>query len=576
MASKAKRRARRAAREAKIHPEAAKPLAISDSMLAWSRRTPTGPDVFGIAQHPPRVLPSDEPSMAQDEQIIEVNAWASAAIYGGAITEGVTFLGYPTLSALAQRTEYRRVSEVLAIEATRKWIKLGSTSDDKAKAPKITELEAEMVNLDVQGAFRKLIELDGFFGRSHLYLDTGSTDDRAELQTSIGLGNDVVTRNKFAGRTGFLKAVKPVEPVWCYPAKYNATDPLKPDWYNPQTWFCQGKEIHVSRLLLFVGREVPDLLKPSYSFGGLSLSQMAKPYIDNWLRTRQAIADLIWSFSVSGLATDLSTLSAEDGDNLFRRAALFANNQTNQGLFLINKEKEEFFRVVTPLGTLDALQSQCLEHICTSVATPAIKFTGIQPAGFNASSEGEMESWYDNVEAFQKKFMKAKLKVVMDFIMLSLWGEVDDDITFEFESLRATTKKEDAEIGLIEAQTDQIYTEIGAIGPEDIRGRLTADPDSPYDGLGEELPNDGSSEFNDNDLLQGAGALGLGPREERQDRGRPREPGESPGRDDRTAAPRAREGRDRFRGEGLKDPRTEVDVPGQVSIAKTRIRSPTG
>jgi hypothetical protein len=54
---------------------------------------------------------------------------------------------------------------------------------------------------------------------------------------------------------------------------YNAINPLKGDWYNPQTWYVMGQEIHGSRLPTFIGHPVPDMLKPAYSFGGLSLSR---------------------------------------------------------------------------------------------------------------------------------------------------------------------------------------------------------------------------------------------------------------------------------------------------------------
>jgi Anti-CBASS protein Acb1-like len=74
---------------------------------------------------------------------------------------------------------------------------------------------------------------------------------------------------------------------------YNSNDPLKDDWYRPNTWYIQSKAIHSSRLITLIGREVPDLLKPTYSFGGLSLSQMAKPYVDNWLKTRQRRDNLV-------------------------------------------------------------------------------------------------------------------------------------------------------------------------------------------------------------------------------------------------------------------------------------------
>ena len=73
---------------------------------------------------------------------------------------------------------------------------------------------------------------------------------------------------------------------------------LKPDGMIHSTWYViAGKELHVSRFLTFVGREVPDMLKPAYSFGGLSIYQMLKPYVDNWLRTRQSVSDLVQKYS---------------------------------------------------------------------------------------------------------------------------------------------------------------------------------------------------------------------------------------------------------------------------------------
>ena len=52
-----------------------------------------------------------------------------------------------------------------------------------------------MKRLDVQGAFRKLIELDGYFGRGHLFIDLGVSNPE-ELKLTIGNGNDALSRAK--------------------------------------------------------------------------------------------------------------------------------------------------------------------------------------------------------------------------------------------------------------------------------------------------------------------------------------------------------------------------------------------
>src|SRR5262249_9790845 len=195
-------------------------------------------------------------------------------------------LGYPYLSELTQRPEYRVITDTIATEMTRKWIKFQAVGEVD-KTAQIKALEDEFTRLGVKETFKKAAELDGFFGRAHLYLDLGTTDDREELRTSIGNGQNAMSKAKIG--QGSLKGLLVREPVWTYPSSYNATDPLKPDWYKPSSWFVQGKEVHSTRLMTFIGREVPDLLKPAYSFGGLSMSQMVKPYVDNWLRVRQSV-----------------------------------------------------------------------------------------------------------------------------------------------------------------------------------------------------------------------------------------------------------------------------------------------
>jgi hypothetical protein len=553
-------------------------MKISISALERSRMKKAGmiPVAFVLPEPAPNVIPKGGHTMAMDDLIIEANAWAAEAVYNGAYFNGVTFVGYPALAEMAQRPEYRRISEVLATEMTRKWIKFQSaTTGDKSKAARIAELETEMTRLDVQGAFRKMVELDGWFGRAHLYLDTGSTGNREELITSIGNGRDATTKAKFGGqdKRGFLRAVKPIEPVWCYPAKYNANDPLRDDWYNPQSWFCQGTEIHTTRLLTFVGRQVSDMLKPSYMFGGLSMTQQAKPYVDNWLRTRQAVADLIWSFSVRGLKTNLSTLLAGDGDAMFRRAGMFANMQNNQSLMLLDKDTEDFFNISTSLATLDALQGQAQEHMCSVTGTPVVKLLGIQPAGLNASSEGELTTWYDNVESNQEKFFTEKLTRVIDFVMLSLWGEVDEDITFKYESLRALTELELATMRKTQAETDMIYVEGQVLMPETVLKRLAADPNSPYDGLGEsgldpaEMEPNGSDPMNMGAL---AGPVSASTMLRTEGRAGGRDPAGDSTRNNRAPGDGTRPDRD---GDRARTPATPADR-ARTPATRTRQREP--
>lgn len=462
--------------------------AINPDIVARSKVKPAIENAFVIPSFPPRALPpgvaKGKHPLAMDTTIIEVNAWASQNLYAGAFNNGATFLGYPYLSQLAQIPEYRKITETIAMHMTRKFITLQAAGEagegDESKTEKIKQITDDLENFGVRDVFRRAAEVDGYFGRAHLYIDLGY-EEAKELKMPIGDGRNALSQMKVA--KGSLKGFKIIEPVWTYPGSYNSNNPMSMDWYNPQTWFVMQKEIHVSRCLRMVGREVPDLLKPAYSFGGLSLSQMAKPYVDNWLRTRQSVADLIWSFSVSGVMTDLQTLMQQDGTALFDRAELFNNLRNNRGMMLLNKDSEEFFQVNTPLGTLDKLQAQAQEHMASVSSIPLVFLLGITPSGLNASSEGEIRAFYDFIHAFQTKFFTDPLKRVIDFIQLNRYGKVDEEITFIFEPLWSMTEKEQSEVDKTHAETDDLRINGGVISPLEARKRVANAPDTPYAGL---------------------------------------------------------------------------------------------
>jgi hypothetical protein len=160
------------------------------------------------------------PQMAMDDAFGGISEWAGAnvTLHGemyGLGREG--FLGYPQLSLLALRAENRNGVETIATECTRRWIKLQAAGEvDKTK--KISELSAELIRLGVRDHFCKLCQQDGYFGRSHLYVDTGATDNPGELKTPIGDGRDKTSKAKIT--KGSLKAFRTVEPWIVNPLQY--------------------------------------------------------------------------------------------------------------------------------------------------------------------------------------------------------------------------------------------------------------------------------------------------------------------------------------------------------------------
>jgi phage-related protein (TIGR01555 family) len=454
--------------------------------------------LFTPAIPPPGVLPKgqDAKKLAMDEW-----GWSDGAIgnfvggsnyYASSYAEGQQFLGYGVLAVLAQRAEYRVITETLASDMTREWIRFDTAKNSKAdKSDKIAELEDYLDNLKLKAAFKSGIENDGFQGRGQIYVDLGvdieavgtNSASTSELRTSIGNGRDDASKAKI--KKGSLERLVSIEPMWTYPYQYNASQPLRRDWYNPTTWFVMGTEVHRTRLITFIGRPVPDLLKPAYSFGGLSMTQMAKPYVDFWLRDRTSASDLLNGFSTMVLMTtlDVSSISMASGNELYERIETFNAIRDNMGLLVLNKATEDFKNVSASLGGLHELVAQAQEHIASVAQIPTAKLLGIQPAGLNADSEGIIRLYYDRIKAFQESLLREPLTTIIDIAQMSLWGEVDRDIIFHFNDLWQLDEAGKGAIQLTKAQIIETDIASGIISPEEGREARAADPDSPYTNL---------------------------------------------------------------------------------------------
>lgn len=443
------------------------------------------------ADDPKLALAFDEaPDMAMDGPM-EIPAFGWLNDYNG-LGCTLTFPGYPYLANLTQISEYRSPSEVISTEMTRKWLKLvrkGKAADKvegdekDAAADKMEQIEARMLELKVRDKFRKASWLDGIYGRSQIYVEIDGQDDEMGRQKPLMIDdNGGVAKGK-------LKNLTVIEPYWTTPYSYNASHPERADFYVPQSWYVMGRKTHSTRLLPFVSREVPDLLKPAYNFGGMSMSQLMAPYVTMWLRTRKSVNDLVNIFSIVTLATDMNAaLAGGNGDSLTRRAQLFTAMRDNKGMLLINKNTEELSLQNVPLGTLDKLQAQAQEHMAAPCHIPLIKLFGVVPTGLNATGEGEIQIWYDFVKACQENLFGPQMDIVLKLIQLDLFGSVDDSIAYEWVPLDEPTAKEKAEERKSNADEAGVLIDKGVVDPQEAREKLQRDPNSGWDNLVGDAP----------------------------------------------------------------------------------------
>lgn len=399
------------------------------------------------------------------------------------------FPGFPTLVLLAQLPEYRAMHEVLADECIRTWGEaIGGTKEkvdtsglavsgnaaSTSDSDQLKQINDEIERLRIRDAIRTTVIHDQAFGRAHPFFKIKGDDQI--MDTPLVPRPYTVPKGSFQG-------LRVVEPYWVTPNNYNSINPVADDFYKPSTWWMIGTEVHATRLHTIVSRPVGDMLKPTYSFAGISMTQLAMPYIDNWLRTRQSVSDIVKQFSVSGILMDLAqALTPGANVDLSMRAELINRYRDNRNILFLDKATEEFFQFNTPLSGLDALQAQAQEQMSAVSHIPLIKLLGITPTGLNASSEGEIRVWYDYVRAYQRNALQQLMNDVIVMIQLSLFGAVDPSIKWQWNALRELDDLEVAEARYKQAQSDILYVQEQVIRPDQVAARLNTEPDGPYAG----------------------------------------------------------------------------------------------
>ncbi|XKM12672.1 DUF1073 domain-containing protein [Orbaceae bacterium ac157xtp] len=419
-------------------------------------------DIVKPYSPPSGVLPKNpirhNHSIANDSQYLNMQHVANDMIG----YNGVIFKGYPHYAQLYNMPEFRKIVEVMATEMTRKWIELKSTGDSNI-AEKISKIERELSRLNVQTRISELISHNFIYGRGQLYINlkmpkgTGLVlDDPQELKSPLALSKSKIPLN------GII-SLNIVEPIQTTAAALNTIDPLRDDYYQPQTWYVAGKEVHKDRLITLITNEVATFLKPAFNYGGLSLLQLIEPTVNNWLEVRDSGKDLVKGSNIFALKTNMQNIlssgecdEAEAGKlatSLTARARMFSTQRNSQGLMLLDFEEEDLTNINVSMAGIAEMITKYQEQPSQVTGIPVVKLTGNTPSGLNASSEGEIQVFYDMISALNEACIREPLQYIINIIQVSLFGEVDDNITFDFKPMKELTEKEIAEIESIKTST---------------------------------------------------------------------------------------------------------------------------
>lgn len=289
---------------------------------------------------------------------------------------------------------------------------------------------------------------------------------------------------------GSYKGISQIDPYWMAPELNQpaAADPSDIDFYEPTYWRIGGLRIHKSHLIIMRGDDVPDILKPTYLYGGISVPQKIYERVYAAERTANEAPQLALTKRTNILKTDVEAALANQAafENKMMEWAYYRDNY---GIKIIGTD-DEMDQKDTALGDLDVTIMTQFQLVASIANVPATKLMGTSPKGFNASGEYEEANYREELESIQTFDLTPLLNRHYDLVLRSYicpkYSIPPFEVETVFNPLDSLTEIEQSDVNLKKAQTDQALQATGAIDGSDIRERLIADPKSGYTGMSNE------------------------------------------------------------------------------------------
>lgn len=306
-------------------------------------------------------------------------------------------------------------------------------------------------------------------------------------------------------RRGSYKGISLIEPYWVMPElDMEATSaPESLHFYEPTWWrLPNGKRIHRSHVIYITGDEVPDVLKPTYYFGGLPLTQQIyeRVYASERVANEAPLMALTKRMLIADGNIEAYLMNEEDAEKKLQKLSYCRDNY---GVFF-KRPGDNVQQIDTSLTDFDALIMTQYQLVASIARMPATKLLKTQPKGFNATGEYEMKDYIQELQHLQDNQMKPLIERNNLLVEKSEFG-YSYELEAKFNPVDMPTERELAEVRKIDADTDMVLINAGAISPEEARARIIADPNSGYNGLPAEMPH---SDFMEENFLDDETAVG--------------------------------------------------------------------
>lgn len=423
-----------------------------------NNRQPTIPDFQ---------LPTGSPDVAMDSVIGQPNSpkqglrpGVPPALMEWYASQG--FIGYAACALISQHWLVDKACRMPARDAIRQGYELDCSDEDRAQQLRKTDRRYQVdINMTA------LVAMGRVFGIRAVLFDVLSTDPNYYEKP---FNMDGVARGCYQG-------MRQIDPQWMTPEliSANVNDPANHEFYSPTFWRIGSRRYHKSHLHFFVPHPVPDLLKPSYRYGGVPVPQRIYERVYGAERTANEAPQL----AMTKRTNTFQVAEDSDMEKVLSDMDKFAEVRNNYGV-LVHNENEAVGQLDTSLADFDTLLMTQYQLVASAANVPATKLLGTQPKGFNATGEYEESIYREELESIQTNDLTPLLELHYRLVAKSIGIDLPDGLHVQWAPLDSPTAIEFAQLQKTKVETDKLLFDMQAIDNIDVRERIRADRDGDY------------------------------------------------------------------------------------------------
>jgi phage-related protein (TIGR01555 family) len=369
----------------------------------------------------------------------------------------------------------RKIVDIIPHDMTREW---RAWQADDAEVEQIEEAERA---LGLQQKVTEAMQRARLLGGSGIFIGTGQRDTESELRP------DAIK----AGGIAYLHVLSREE-ITAGDTVRDVQSPFygRPSYYQLSSIGTQVR-IHPSRVIPFIGAPIFDRLTTAADPWGDSVLQVVYDAVQNAASSQQHIASLISEakldiIKVPGLSDALST--PEGTKTLTQRFTLANTLKSTINALLLEGDGqtgETWEQKTINFAQFPELMRLFLQVAAGAADIPVTRLLGQSPSGLNATGDGDIRNYYDNVASRQEVELRPVLAPLDEMLIRHALGSRPAEVHYAWSPLWQLDEVQKADIAAKKAATTKVYYDTGLI-PLDALAKAAVNQlieDSVYPGL---------------------------------------------------------------------------------------------